>query len=109
MEKLLVEVPPDLSSNNQRQLSTSPVIGTIFLIIISLLICSIFIAPVRAYLLKNARYLLGFKSRKKSILHHCNQCQYFESNPYLKCAVHPISVMTEAAIDCTDYAIIPKI
>jgi hypothetical protein len=33
----------------------------------------------------------------------CQRCQYFSSNPYLKCAIHPATVMTEAANDCNDY------
>jgi hypothetical protein len=33
----------------------------------------------------------------------CQQCQYFGPNPYLKCAIHPMTVMTEASADCSDY------
>jgi hypothetical protein len=33
----------------------------------------------------------------------CCDCQYFINNSYLKCAVHPITAMTEAAIDCSDF------
>jgi hypothetical protein len=33
----------------------------------------------------------------------CQRCQYFGPNPYLKCAIHPVTVMTEASADCSDY------
>jgi hypothetical protein len=34
----------------------------------------------------------------------CQRCQYFCANPYLKCTVHPVTVMTEASSDCIDYS-----
>jgi hypothetical protein len=33
----------------------------------------------------------------------CPGCEYFNSNLYLKCAIHPSTVLTEQAIDCADY------
>jgi hypothetical protein len=33
----------------------------------------------------------------------CRNCQYFNSNYHLKCAVHPTDVLTERAIECRDY------
>ena len=33
----------------------------------------------------------------------CNNCEYFDRNLYLNCAIHPTTVKTEAAIDCIDY------
>lgn len=34
----------------------------------------------------------------------CQNCEYFCSNNYLKCAVQPSMVMTEAAKNCPDYS-----
>ncbi|MGD1907143.1 MAG: hypothetical protein ACFB0C_14255 [Leptolyngbyaceae cyanobacterium] len=34
----------------------------------------------------------------------CHRCQYYTGSPYLKCPVHPIEALSEAAIDCRDYA-----
>jgi hypothetical protein len=34
----------------------------------------------------------------------CQRCRYFCANPYLKCTVHPVTVMTEASSDCSDYS-----
>lgn len=33
----------------------------------------------------------------------CRGCRYFNNNPYLKCTVNPTVVLTEAALDCSDY------
>lgn len=37
----------------------------------------------------------------------CNNCQFFSSNAFLKCAVQPSIVLTEQANNCSDYC--PKI
>ena len=33
----------------------------------------------------------------------CLGCNYFSPNPYLKCTLHPNSVLTDEAINCQDY------
>jgi len=33
----------------------------------------------------------------------CSRCQYFNDNHLLNCALHPVTVMTEQAVDCKDY------
>ncbi|QNP28565.1 hypothetical protein [Cylindrospermopsis curvispora] len=33
----------------------------------------------------------------------CKNCKFFSNNHYLKCAVKPDIVLTEAAIDCSEY------
>jgi tetrahydromethanopterin S-methyltransferase subunit F len=32
----------------------------------------------------------------------CRNCRYFSNNPYVRCAVHPSTVLTAKAIDCPD-------
>ena len=34
----------------------------------------------------------------------CAQCQFFNPNNYLQCAVHPATVLSRQAIDCPDYS-----
>jgi hypothetical protein len=34
----------------------------------------------------------------------CRDCKFFDSNPYLQCAIHPSTVLTSTAIDCADYS-----
>jgi hypothetical protein len=33
----------------------------------------------------------------------CANCRFFNSNPYLKCAVHPSKAFSKQAFDCLDY------
>lgn len=33
----------------------------------------------------------------------CKNCRFFGNNPYLKCAINPSIVLTEQALDCSDY------
>ena len=33
----------------------------------------------------------------------CNNCRFFTNNQYLKCAVHPSTVLKQQAINCPDY------
>ncbi len=47
------------------------------------------------------RQVIGSRSRHRLVCYHC---RYFGQNPYLKCALHPTTVLTEQATDCRDYA-----
>lgn len=33
----------------------------------------------------------------------CKNCRFFNNSHYLKCAVHPSSVLTRQALNCSDY------
>lgn len=33
----------------------------------------------------------------------CKNCKFYSNDPHLKCAVNPSIVLTEQAIDCSDY------
>ena len=35
----------------------------------------------------------------------CSSCHYFSPNPYIKCTLHPNSVLTNEAINCQDYTV----
>lgn len=64
-------------------------------------------------LLLSARFIVKFGFRKTekdrlNFLKHdpkiaCRQCQFFSKNHYLKCAVHPDTVLTKEARNCRDY------
>jgi hypothetical protein len=34
----------------------------------------------------------------------CENCRFFNNNPYIKCAIHPSTVLTAQAKDCNDYS-----
>lgn len=38
----------------------------------------------------------------------CRNCRFFTNNLYLRCAVHPSTVLTQNAIDCSDYSPLNK-
>ncbi|HAX75286.1 MAG TPA: hypothetical protein DCY88_05485 [Cyanobacteria bacterium UBA11372] len=46
---------------------------------------------------------LGFKIKPSNQV-PCKNCRYFSGNFYLKCAVHPQTVLTKEAINCADYS-----
>jgi hypothetical protein len=104
MEKFLIEIPPTSSPTiNHQKTSALLFISETFLMVTIFFVFSVLLVPVSSFLYKNRRYLFNFKSRKKAICHQCNTCHYFKSNPYLKCSIHPMTVLTEEAIECTDY------
>ncbi|MEH2454940.1 hypothetical protein [Nostoc sp.] len=35
--------------------------------------------------------------------HHCKNCQFFNNNHFLNCAVHPSTVLSKQALNCSDY------
>ncbi|QLE46242.1 hypothetical protein FD723_39300 (plasmid) [Nostoc sp. C052] len=85
---------------SQRGIETLPALNAAFLIIISLVILSGIAAAIYACIPKGRRHSFNFKPHHKV---PCHRCQYFSGNPYLKCALHPVTVLTEQAVDCTDY------
>lgn len=64
----------------------------------------IFIKQLQARKLIRSQLSLGKPFHKIP----CTNCQYFNSNIYLKCAVQPSLVMSEKAKDCTDYQPVEK-
>ena len=40
---------------------------------------------------------------EKSSQNKCTKCRFFDNNHYLKCAVHPSTVLKKEAQDCWDY------
>jgi hypothetical protein len=33
----------------------------------------------------------------------CSRCQFYTGSPYLKCPIHPISALSEEALNCRDF------
>ena len=50
---------------------------------------------------KNLRHRITSVNHSHQI--PCSNCQYFNRNPYLKCAIHPSKALNEEAINCADY------
>ena len=50
--------------------------------------------------LANEKRLVNTNNYKQA---PCRNCEFFANNPQLKCAVHPSTVLTEQASNCSDY------
>ena len=61
---------------------------------------------IAAFRLSNARKVTQHRLTSAKALAQvpCKKCQYFKNNPYLKCAIHPTTALTEEAINCSDYS-----
>ena len=97
--KSIATQPSNSLPPSQRGSETLPALDAAFLIIFSLAIFSGFAAAF-VCIPKGRQHSFSFKPR-----HHvpCHRCRYFSGNPYVKCALHPVTVLTEQAVDCADY------
>lgn len=77
--------------------------GLMFLVPICLiLIKAILVSAIASiYLVTRAEKRLVNTNHYKQV--SCRNCQFFANNPQLKCAVHPSTVLTEQASNCSDY------
>jgi hypothetical protein len=68
--------------------------------ILKLALLSAITIPIYVFIVKRKRASSGFKPPPKVIYH---RCQYFSDNSYLKCPLHPVTVLSEETIDCADH------
>ena len=92
-------------AQSHQGISTDPFINTIFLNIAILATCFALIIPIYAYISKRREQKFNHQQHHKVA---CHRCQYFNSNHYLQCTLHPKTVMTKEAIDCKDYCPNPQ-
>jgi hypothetical protein len=76
------------------------VVDVVFLMIACLGLVYVVRSSWFADRLKQRQQANGFRAQQRFSCHHC---RYFGQNPYLKCALHPTTVLTEQAADCRDY------
>lgn len=50
----------------------------------------------------------GISQVKKMHQIPCANCQFFTGDYHLKCTVHPAKALSDEAIDCTDYQLVPN-
>ena len=69
-----------------------------------LLVATITIASISIAIYKWLSKLIkpSFSPKPLSLV-PCLGCHYFNPNPYIKCTLHPNSVLTNEAINCQDY------
>ena len=87
-------------AQSQQEIGTDPFINTVFLNIAIVATCFALLIPIYAYISKRRQHKFNHQQHHKVA---CHRCQYFNSNHYLQCTLHPKTVMTKEAIDCKDY------
>ncbi|MEH1923895.1 hypothetical protein [Nostoc sp.] len=110
-EKSITTLPANSLSLDHRGVETLSVLDMGFLIVVSAMIISAIGKRCRqrqiatliyAFIPKRVQqYLFSLKLSHKA---KCLHCQYFSHNSYLKCTVHPSTVLTDQAINCLDYS-----
>lgn len=98
--KLIATQPSHATPPSQQGIAIHPTLDAAFLTVISLVMLSGIAAAIYACIPKRRQHSFGFKPYHKFL---CHRCRYFSDNAYLKCALHPVAVLTEQAIDCADY------
>ena len=70
--------------------------------IVGFVVCwvAIFLMLSKRVRLARKEIAINIKSLEKI---PCKNCKFYSNDPHLKCAVNPSSVMTEKAVDCSDY------
>jgi hypothetical protein len=100
MEPKLIAIQPSNSIlPSQKAIEPRPA-DIAFFIILNLALLSAIAIPIYVFIVKRKRASFGFKPSPKVI---CHRCQYFSDNRYLKCALHPVTVLTEETINCADH------
>lgn len=98
--KVIATQPSNSLPPSQRGIETLPALDAAFLMIVSLVLLSAIAALVYACIPKRWQHSFSFKPPPKTM---CHRCRYFSDNSYLKCAIHPVTALTEQAVDCRDY------
>jgi len=100
MEPKLIAIQPSNSIlPSQKAIEPRPA-DIAFFIILNLALLSAIAIPIYVFMVKRKQASFGFKPSPKVI---CHRCQYFSDNRYLKCALHPVTVITEETVDCADH------
>ena len=67
-----------------------------------------FVLTLAFVFIKQVKYQKNLHTQLVNLKHFsyipCRNCQFFDNNNYLTCAVQPVIVMSSEAIDCSDYA-----
>ncbi len=99
MEPKLIAIQPSNSILSSQKAIEPRLADIAFFIILNLVLLSAIAVPIYIFIVKRKWASFGFKPSPKVI---CHRCQYFSDNRYLKCALHPVTVLTEETVDCAD-------
>lgn len=97
------EVPSAPVGSEIAKPNETPVQNPGVLLVLSLLVSILFLLKLLGLLSENrsgAKHEAPFSPCQTA---PCPSCRFFSRNAYLKCAVRPCDVLTDRAIDCSDY------
>ena len=97
-------VSHQLSTTEQEAVKANKTIDLIFIRALLLIAISFLIWR----LLSNKASSIFSEIFQKSAQTNCIKCRYFNNNSYLKCAVHPSTVLKKEAQECSDYESKPQ-
>ncbi|HBB33557.1 MAG TPA: hypothetical protein DDZ80_31460 [Cyanobacteria bacterium UBA8803] len=94
-----ISIPPSQGAASQAELlhSTEMLLLPIGCLVLSCLFLLMLRLDVRKARPNKLTFIKDFKKVS------CSRCKFFDSNPYIKCAVHPSKVLSAEARDCPDY------
>lgn len=102
-ERILYTEDPNETNSHGLPPNKTPFLGENFLLIP----IGLFAIAWGILLLTQLDLWKNLRHRITSVKHShqipCSNCQFFNRNPYLKCAIHPSKALNEEAIDCADY------
>ncbi|WP_373544549.1 hypothetical protein [Chamaesiphon sp.] len=94
--KLVVTQSSNSIAPSQREIETLSVPAFSFT---SLMVVSAIGVAIYAYIFKRSDRALALKQSQEIM---CRRCEFFSDNHYLKCTLHPTTVLTAQAINCRD-------
>lgn len=98
--KVATQAPSSLPSSLLK-MGDRPTPNDILMLVFSLaILLAILLQKVYANSLRRVQPEFSFQPGFKV---PCRFCQYFSRNSYLQCALHPVTVLTQQAVDCVDY------
>jgi hypothetical protein len=100
--RFIAVVPSDSFSPSFRVSGTPSAMDSVFLVLVGLVSIAAITTAMYACIPKVIQISFSPKMNHKA---PCYRCQYFSDNPYVKCALHPDTALTEEAVDCRDYQV----
>lgn len=98
----IVIIEVDSERVKTEKVENKPIVANLSLgiVLLSCIICFIMLSKSWAATQEDLEDIVEIANFVQS---PCRKCRFFSNNLYLKCAVHPITVLTKEANECPDY------
>jgi hypothetical protein len=98
-EKSIVAQPANSAHYSHRE--SDRISGLDLALVAAIGISTSIAIAVLIYAYRSKRQQESFPPKQSQAI--CDRCEYFNDNHFLKCAIHPATVLTEESADCLDY------